>query len=283
MRGLICKGIAGFYYCLGEDGKVYETRARGIFRNVGTVPLAGDEVEFSDGMVTRVLPRRNAFERPPLANAEILIITAAAKDPDPSFPLIDRLCCTAEKQHAEVLLCVSKADLADEALRERFRRAYHGVYPLFFCSAVTGEGLSELREAIRGRKAAFSGPSGAGKSTLTNLLLLRQVSETGDISQKTLRGKNTTRHTELFIVGDLMLFDTPGFTAFEDDGLQPEEVETLFPEFAPVLGRCLYSNCVHLKEDGCAVTDAVRRGDISRSRYRSYREIYRAAKKSNEY
>ena len=283
MRGTIIKGIAGFYYCRTADGEVFECRARGLFRNTGLTPLAGDEVIFEGGMVTEILDRLNSFDRPPLANAELIIVTAAAKDPDPSFILIDRLCCTAEKKGSDVLICVSKADLAGEELRERFRSIYDGVYPLIFTSSGTGEGIEALKEAVKGRKAAFSGPSGAGKSTLTNILLGDDVSETGEISRKTLRGRNTTRHTELFIRGDVSLFDTPGFTAFEDESISPKEAERLFPEFAPYLGRCRFSDCVHLKEEGCCITDAVRSGKISRSRYRSYREIYRAAVDASEY
>ncbi len=282
MQGTIVKGIAGFYYVRTESGEVFECKARGLFRNTDLVPLAGDRCRFAGGLVTEIEARRNAFERPPVANVELMILTVSA-DPAPSFPLLDRLCCTAEKNRAQVLICVSKADRADAALRERISAIYRGVYRIIFTSAVTGEGIDELRKAAEGRQAAFCGPSGSGKSTLTNLLLGEARSETGAVSAKTLRGRNTTRCTELFVRGGLRLFDTPGFTAFEDSTLKSEEIETLFPEFAPFRGACRFSDCVHLKEEGCAITDAVRAGRISRSRYRSYRELLLAARENESY
>ncbi len=282
MRGVIVKALSGFYYVESEDGSVTECRARGLFRLDGTTPLVGDKVEFSDNTVTQVLPRLNAFDRPPCANVETLVICCAAADPDPSFEVIDKLSVAAEAAGARVVICVNKSDLLTDELRGKFEKIYGNVYPLVFTSALDGQGTERLSEELRGSQAALCGPSGCGKSSLTNLLTRSEASQTGSISEKTGRGKNTTRHTELFDADGFMLFDTPGFTSFDVPELEAEQVQHMFPDIRPYIGKCAFSDCAHLKEPGCAVTDAVRAGFIARARYRSYRTIYSAAKQREE-
>ena len=292
MQGVILKGIAGFYY-VESEGRVYACRARGIFRKDGITPLAGDKVIFSleegqvrqdfDGTIDEILPRLNSFDRPPVANVETMAIVMAARDPIPSFGLLDRFAGSAEKAGARLVICVSKTDLAEPALLERFRRIYTGIYPLFFVCGLSGEGIDELRMALRGSQTALAGPSGAGKSTIANLLLGAEKSATGEISAKSLRGKNTTRHSELFYSGGLFIFDTPGFTSFDEPDMEPEELQHMFPEFAPYLGKCRFSDCTHTVEPDCAVLAAAAQGMIDKSRMRSYREIYAALKEKREY
>lgn len=283
MRGVIVKALSGFYYVKDDvSGALAECRARGLFRLDGTSPLVGDRVEYSENTVTEILPRLNAFDRPPCANVEVMVICCAAAQPDPSFEVIDKLTVAALAAGARAVICVNKSDLASGEITDKFRRIYGGVFPLIFTSALSGEGTEELAHVLRGRQAALCGPSGCGKSSLTNALTGGLASATGSISGRTGRGKNTTRHTELFEAEGFMLFDTPGFTSFDEPELPSQELQHLFPEMEPFVGSCAFADCAHLKEPGCAVTDAVRAGKISRPRYRSYRSMYIAAKEREE-
>ena len=298
MRGTIVKALAGFYYVY-SDGIVYECRARGVFRKGSLSPLVGDEVEMTVvagpgtqpsasspemgvGAVDKVLARKNSFSRPPVANVDLMVIVVSVKDPAPSFPILDRVALAAEKAGTDILICVSKIDLAEEDILQRTREHYSGAYPVLEVCARTGEGMDELRKLLGEKKAALAGPSGAGKSTLTNALMGREVSLTGDISEKLKRGRNTTRHCELFKADGFFLFDTPGFTSFENEGLDPAEIAHLFPEFAEHTD-CRFDDCRHITEPDCGVKRAVEEGKISRGRYDSYKEIYEAAVKAVKY
>ena len=291
LQGTIVKGIAGFYYVLageGDDRKVYECKARGIFRKDGVTPLAGDRVlmsvqEDGSGSVDEILPRINVFDRPPVANVETMILVAAAREPEPNFPLLDRFCVMAEQKNCRIAVCVNKADIGDPDVLQRFRNVYGPVYPLFIVSTVTEEGAEELRAFLKGTQAALAGPSGVGKSSIANLLLRSNAMETGEISRKTLRGKNTTRHTELFDAGEFRLFDTPGFTSFELGEVEEVQLQHFFPEFAPYLGRCRFDNCRHLDEPGCAVAKAAADKRISRRRYASYKDMMKYLQQLEKY
>ena len=298
MRGTIVKALAGFYYVYA-DGTVYECRARGAFRKGGLSPLVGDEVEMTVvagpgtqpsasspemgvGAVDRILERSCSFDRPPVANVDLMVIVVSVKDPAPSFRILARVPLAAEKAGTDILICVSKIDLAEDDILQRTLEHYRGAYPVLTVCAKTGEGMEELRALLKGKKAALAGPSGAGKSTLTNVLTGREVSATGDISEKLKRGRNTTRHCELFRADGFFLFDTPGFTSFENEGLDPAEIAHLFPDFAPYVD-CRFDDCRHISEPDCGVIKAVEEGKISRGRYESYKDIYETAVKAGRY
>ena len=282
MQGTIVKAISGFYYVLCGT-QIIECRARGVFRKQNVTPLVGDRVIVEDSTVAEILPRKNEFDRPPAANVDVMLLVITASNPAPSFEIIDELTVNALKKGCEVVICINKFDEADAGLSEKLLNTYKDVFITVACSSVSGDGIDRLKEIISGKTAALCGPSGSGKSTLANTLLGSEHSVTGSISEKTGRGKNTTRHTELFSGGSFLLFDTPGFTSFEAKDIPSDEIEGLFPDIRPYLGKCRFEDCVHLKEPGCSVTDAVRAGKISRSRYRSYRKLYNAAKESEDY
>lgn len=277
MRGIVVKGIAGFYY-VKADGNVYQCKARGIFKKDGIKVAVGDIVnielnEGSDALITEIEPRKNSFIRPPIVNVDCMAVVFAAAEPDPSFPVIDKFLVMAEKSNTEIIICVNKVDLADDDKLKKIRDIYDGLYPIVFVSGANGTGIEELKKLLEGKKCALAGPSGVGKSTILNALEPKAAVETGQISGKTKRGKHTTRHVEIFDTDfGAMIFDTPGFTSFDVLEAEEDELAHYYPEMQKFLGKCRYDNCRHIKEPECAVREAVKAGEISKSRYRSYEE-----------
>lgn len=277
MRGIVVKGIAGFYY-VKADGNVYQCKARGIFKKDGIKVAVGDIVnielnEGSDALITEIDPRKNSFIRPPIVNVDCMAVVFAAAEPDPSFPVIDKFLVMAEKSNTEIIICVNKVDLADDDKLKKIRDIYDGLYPMVFVSGAMGTGIEELKKLLEGKKCALAGPSGVGKSTILNALEPEAAVETGQISGKTKRGKHTTRHVEIFETDfGAMIFDTPGFTSFDVLEAEEDELAHYYPEMHKFLGKCRYDNCRHIKEPECAVREAVKEGEISKSRYRSYEE-----------
>lgn len=290
MKGTIVKGIAGFYYVKHEDN-VYQCKARGVFKNDGIKPMVGDFATFEegegaedDGWITEIHERKNSFIRPPIANVDCFVIVMAAAHPKPNLAVMDKFLVMAEKNNTDIILCVNKTDLAKGKTLKELKEIYGKVYPMVFVSAGTGEGLDELRTLLKGKHVALAGPSGVGKSTILNCLIPGAEAETGSISHKSKRGKHTTRHSELFDLGEgIMLFDTPGFTSFDILEADEEELQHLYPEIAPFAGQCRYDNCRHIKEPECAVRAAVESGEISKQRYDSYKIQLEEIQKKDRY
>ena len=288
MQGVIIKALSGFYYVKTESGTV-ECRARGRFRLDGSSPLVGDRVEISldangKGRVDKLLPRKNFFIRPAVANIDLLIAVASEVNPVTDPFLIDRVTAFAEHMGCEVLICINKSDAA-RVSRLRDIYATSG-YRVIETSAVTGEGVEELRGCIAGKVCAFSGNSGVGKSRLLNALEPGLGLETGVVSEKLGRGRHTTRHVEIFPAGGAFVADTPGFASFDMEQLPPipkEELQFCFPEFGPYIGKCRFDDCAHLKEPGCAVREAMDEGKINASRHLSYARLYEISAKYKEW
>lgn len=289
MTGTIIKALSGFYY-VDCDGTVVTCRARGKFRHTGTSPLVGDRVEISDlgggtGSVDRILERKNAFSRPAVANMDLLVMIAAGVNPVTDPFLIDRVAAIAERKGCEPVICLNKCDLEPcDALYQRYRDA--GFITLRV-SAQTGEGISELAEAIAGKTAVFTGNSGVGKSSILNALDPHLTIATGEVSDKLGRGRHTTRHVELFrLPNGALVADTPGFASFDTEVpelLNKEKLALAFREFVPYLDDCRFVGCSHTKEKGCAVLEAVRAGKISPERHQSYIRLYEAARAYKEW
>ena len=276
MQGTIIKGIAGFYYVRVEDKTVYECKARGIFKKRGISPAVGDKVDISltdegKGVIEEIFPRKNIFIRPPIANIDCFIVVMAAAQPEPNFPVIDKFLVMADIHGTDIVVVVNKTDLADDKQIEKIKDIYGNLYKLVFMSAKEKSGLEELEKLISGKTAAFAGPSGVGKSTILNSLLPHANAETGNISEKTRRGKHTTRHVEIFEAeGGGYIYDTPGFTSFDILETEEGELDLHFPEMAEYKGQCYFDNCRHLKEPSCAVREALAEGKIHPMRYKSY-------------
>ena len=288
-EGLIVKATGGFYY-VDAAGVLYECRARGVFRKQGVSPLVGDRVTVepageSKGVVAKILPRKNALVRPPLANVDTFAVVASVADPAPNTLVIDKLMAIACHKNISPILVVTKCDLGGpDALAGIYRTA--GV-PVFTVSKADGGGLDTLRQRLSaGGITAFSGNSGVGKSSLLNRLDGRLSIATGETSRKLGRGRHTTRHVELYAFGDGYIADTPGFSAVELERyevIRKEELAGCFSEFAPYSKACKFTGCSHTVEKGCAVLEAVRAGLVHPSRHASYCVMYEDAKKIKEW
>lgn len=285
MDGIIVKALSGFYYVRAQ-GETYSCRARGKFRLNGQTPLVGDRVCIEpaadgSGTVTELLPRKNFFDRPAVANVDRLVMIVSAAIPVTDPYLIDMVTVQCEKKHCDVLIVVNKCDLdPGDSLCAIYAKT---PYQTIRVSAATGEGLDALRAAIDGKVCCFTGNSGVGKSSILNALDDRFAIATGEVSQKLGRGRHTTRHVEFFDLGaNTYVADTPGFAAFDDGaalGLRKTELAALFPEFRDHSDDCRFLDCAHLAEPGCAVTAAVEDGTIAKSRHRSYKRLYEQAAK----
>lgn len=287
--GVIIKSLSGFYtVSVGDD--FVTCKARGRFRHDGTSPLVGDRVEVSvdsqgKGRVDRILPRRNRFIRPAVANVDQIVMFASAVNPITDPFLIDRVSAIAERSDCDTVVCVNKMDLDPG---DRLYEIYHNAgFPVVRCSAESGEGVEALRAIIHGKTSAFTGNSGVGKSSILNRLVPDLCLPTGAVSEKLGRGRHTTRHVELYALGEnTYVADTPGFASFEVDLLEPircEELQLAFREFAPYLGQCRFQDCRHLKEPDCAVREALAEGKIAPERYESYERLYEIARSIPEW
>ncbi|MGX8705707.1 MAG: ribosome small subunit-dependent GTPase A [bacterium] len=278
MQSIILRGIGGFYYALDGDGAVHQVRPQRKLRR-DRKPKVGDRVDIvpgdgeEDGWICAILPRKNELERPPVANIDVAVIVAAAAAPLPDLLMVDRLMLNARRNHVDVMLVISKCDL-DEGLAADIMNQYRGAdcAPLRVSSR-TGEGIDSLRNALRGRVCALAGQSGAGKSTLINALYGLDL-ETGDLSRRIDRGKNTTRSCQLIPVeGGGMVLDTPGFSLLETDVFDPVELKDSYPEFLPLEGGCFFQPCYHASEPRCAIRDAVAENAIDPARHGRYVEL----------
>jgi len=287
-NGIIIKSLSGFYDVETAEGTV-RCEARGRFRHLGIKPVVGDMValeatEPGCGVINAVLPRKNVFARPAVANVDQIVFVVSEVLPVTDTTVLDRMIAMAEKAGVEPVICVNKCDVADgERLRDIYTRAGFTVYAV---SAATGDGVEALKRCLAGRISAFAGDTGVGKSSLLNRLLTDAALKTGAVSEKLGRGRHTTRHVELYhIDGGGLAADTPGFASFDEESFQPEaeEVERLFREFAPYLGACRFVGCAHTKEQGCAVLAAVEAGAIPASRHKSYVQLYQEAKSRNSW
>lgn len=285
MDGTIIKALSGFYYVISDES-VYECRARGKFRLDGTSPMVGDRVSFdpegTKGYITAIYNRRNFFIRPAVANIDALIFIAANTNPVTDPFLIDRVSVITEEAGCELIVCINKTDI--DPAKELYDTYSSSGFETHRVSAETGEGIAELKAALKGRICAFTGNSGVGKSSILNAMLPGLCLQVGEVSEKLGRGRHTTRHVELFDAGDeTYIADTPGFASFEIEMMQAIDKSDLqydFRDFKKYICACRFADCAHLKEPGCAVTAAVKDGSIQKSRYDSYARLYELAAKN---
>ncbi|ADL34720.1 ribosome small subunit-dependent GTPase A RsgA [Butyrivibrio proteoclasticus B316] len=311
MKGRILKGIAGFYYVETYEEKVYECKAKGIFRKTNLKPLVGDDVEIDIideekklGNITEIFPRKNQLLRPPVANVDQAVILFAIVKPNPSYNLLDRFLIMMRQQNLPVIICFNKQDIATASEQQELHDAYEKCgYKVLFISVIEEKGLDELKELLKGKTTTLAGPSGVGKSSLLNKLVPNAQMQTGDLSRKIERGKNTTRHSELFFVEELSdnvdrnvdinvdgsadgegttcdtyVIDTPGFTSLEMRDVTPDNLMQFYPEFAEYEPECRFGGCSHIAEPDCGVKRAIAEGKIAKVRYDNYKVLYEELK-----
>lgn len=292
MQGRIIKGIAGAYSVLAEDGLEYECKPKGIFRKEKKKPLVGDRVwievldsDLQTGLITNLCERTSELIRPAVANADQAVVVFAAAAPEPNLNLLDRFLVLMRRQQLKTLICFNKLDLVSSERRKQLKEIYsHSGNRVLFLCAKEKEGIIELQEELFHKVSVLAGPSGVGKSTIVNLLAPESQMETGAVSEKIKRGKHTTRHSELIEISEgTYLFDTPGFSSLFVEDMEKEELKEYYAEFQKYEDQCRFSGCVHLNEPGCAVKDALKKGEFSRERYESYCLIYQELKERKRY
>lgn len=279
LQGTIIKGYSGFYYVACE-GTVYECSLRGKNRKKSVKFLPGDKVTFTadgdslkGGAIEEVLPRKNELLRPPVANLDQLVILAAVYDPLPDLRLIDRLTVFAKWNQITPVIIFNKCDLVSEDEQQKLVDVYKASgFPVYMCSTVTGQGIADIKAVLHGKMSVLAGNSGVGKTSLMNAISDKWELATGEISDKSKRGKHTTRHVELFQMDkDTLIADTPGFSSLIlPEDIKREELSRLFPEFLSRLGDCRFATCMHKNEPDCAVKEALENGEIAQSRYDNY-------------
>ena len=280
--GRILRSLSGFYDVQTPEGLI-TCRGRGSLRKAHQTPLTGDVVEITvekgKGMVEKILPRRNCFVRPAVANVDALVVFAANVNPVTEPFLIDRVAAIAGDQGVEVILCVNKCDL-DPAL-DLLRIYRNAGFTVIQASAETGQGVGELKNLLQGKLTAFTGNTGVGKSSMLNRLCPELALPTGEVSEKLGRGRHTTRHVELYKLDvDTYVADTPGFSSFDTDQMDvilKENLQYAFPDFGPYVGACQFHDCSHRQEPGCAVRAALAEGKVEPTRYDSYLKLYEKA------
>lgn len=282
--GIIVKCLGGLYTVESPDG-ILECKARGVFRSKGISPAVGDSVTVSGGVITAIGERRNYLIRPPLANLDRILFVVSTVSPSPNFLLLDKFIAIAEFKGIEPVVVITKTDLCDG-------RSVREVYDTIGIKTVEVDysdeaSVQQVRELLNGKISAFTGNSGAGKSTLLNAVDPTLNIATGEISKKLGRGRHTTRHAELYkLAGGGYIADTPGFSTFETnryDIIRKEELAGCFREFSEFTDNCLFRDCSHTCEKGCAVTAAVAEGKIPKSRHESYCAMFDEAKQLKEW
>lgn len=277
-QGIIQQSLSGFYDILA-DGEIHRTRARGNFRARKIKPIVGDRVEFENGYLLRVLPRKNELVRPPVANVDIAVVVTAAKKPTFSTNLLDRQLIALEAQKIIPVIYFSKTDLLSDDEYAKLAEIVAGYrkigYQVFFDrEAFAEDQLHQLKELLKGQIVTMMGQTGAGKSTLLNHLAPGLGLATGEISTALKRGRHTTRKASLLNVAGAWIADTPGFSSYETFDMTVEELPNFFPEMKELAANCKFRGCLHLKEPQCAVKDAVKNGIIMKSRYDDYVQFH---------
>lgn len=292
MQGKIIKGIAGFYYVHVAEQGIYECKAKGVFRNKKVKPIVGDNVEIDilddkerTGNITRVLERKNRLIRPEVANIDQSLIIFALQSPKPNLHLLDCFLVMMERQNVPCVICFNKTDLEEKEKIEEMKKIYENSgYQVICCSTLMKEGVEVVYDCLKGKTTALAGPSGVGKSSMLNAILGKRQVETGSVSEKIGRGRHTTRHTEIFEMGDhTYLMDTPGFSSlYAQEDMEKEELKKFFREFQDYEGTCRFIGCVHIDEPDCGVKEAVACEKISMSRYENYKWMYQNMKEAKK-
>ncbi|MBQ6820148.1 MAG: ribosome small subunit-dependent GTPase A [Clostridium sp.] len=287
MEGKIIKGIGGFYYVKVDD-EIIECKARGKFRYKDMKPMVGDsvriEVSKGKGVIEEIYDRTSELIRPTVANVTQAFVVFAIKNPDINFDLLNRFLISCEYNNIKAIVCLNKVDLASEEEKEEVKKKINDIgYDVLFINAKEGIGIELLKERLGGEETVLCGPSGAGKSTLINILINRTHMETGVVSKKIGRGKHTTRHSELIELENGYLVDSPGFSNIDISFMEKDNLKYSFPEFEEYNHSCKFRGCLHYREPGCAVKNALNDSKINEYRYSFYIRILEELQEGEKY
>ena len=274
MKGIIIKGIGGFYYVKTENG-IIECKARGKFRHKDMKPMVGDNVRIEThnekGTIEDIYKRHSTLLRPTVSNVSLAFVVFAVKNPDINIDLLNRFLVLCESSNIKAIVCLNKVDLINEQEKQLLKEQINEIgYEVLFINAKEQKGIDYLKEYMKGNITVLCGPSGAGKSTLINALTEKEHMETGKVSDKIGRGKHTTRHSELIEIEDGYIVDTPGFSTLDVSFIDKEDLKYAFPDFEEFNECCKFRGCMHYKEPSCAVKNAVEEGKINKQRYDFY-------------
>jgi len=293
LKGKIIKGIAGFYYVhVPQEDKVFECKAKGIFRNQNIKPLVGDDVEIDTddqvkgkGTIARILPRKNCILRPAVANVDQAMVIFAAAEPAPNLNLLDRFLIMMQRQNVDTIVCFNKKDIVSKNEISLLMDTYMLCgYRVISTSVLKQDGINAISELLKGKTTVLAGPSGVGKSSLINYIKPEAQMEIGKVSEKIKRGRHTTRHSELIYIDECTyVMDTPGFSSLYIHEIEKEELKVYFNEFKDYENHCRFIGCMHLNEPGCAVKEALNQGKISSIRYDNYKALYEELKAIKRY
>lgn len=290
LEGLVIRTQSGFYTIDTESGRL-TCQLRGRLKKgpkSGDILAIGDRVVITqlddhEGVIEQVLPRlrmlmrlaptpRGVYQQIIIANPDLLVLVFSCDNPAPRFGMLDRLLTIAEKQQIPAVVLVNKIDLIGKQQAVQMFKHYEPLgYRVHYTSAKSGIGLTEIGEFLSGKISVFSGPSGVGKSTLLNVLLPGLDLTINDTSQATGKGKHTTVVREMYpLPTGGYIADTPGLKALALWDIEPEEIDGYFPEMRGLLTQCQFNDCTHIHEPGCAILEALEKGDIHPRRYQSY-------------
>lgn len=273
--GIIIKGVGGLYTVWCEDFTVCEVKPRGAFRHEGIKPMVGDKVSLDGEVFTEICERKNSLVRPKVANVNSVLFVIATVNPKPDLVLLDKLLASARARDIQPMLVINKADQSEEEANSIKRQYENAVSKVFVLSLAENGSAELLREALPVGVTVVAGQSGVGKSTLINALIEKSVMETGSLSKKTEMGRQTTRHSEMFMLpGGKLVIDSPGFSLFDVDNIVSSDLQYYYPEITSVEGECRFPDCVHIGEPGCVVKECVEAGGFNRLRYARYTAIY---------
>ena len=276
LKGMIVKNISDTY-TVKENKNLYECKARGKFRNKGLTPLVGDIVEFDpeQNYILDIMERKNELARPSVSNIDIALIISSVKKPDLSLYLLDKQITSVVLEKIEPVLCFTKLDLLNKKESKEIKKVMK-YYKKLGYAVFTNWQVKKILKYLKGKTVVLTGQTGAGKSSLLNLISPSLNLKTGEISEALGRGKHTTRHTEFFLVKDVLIADTPGFSSLDINKHTKEEIRDTFLEFKKY--TCEFKNCMHDKEQNCAVREACEKGEIMKSRYENYCNFIRGGK-----
>lgn len=289
-KGRIIKGVGGLYYVQTDD-EMYSGRARGKFRRKNIKPTIGDFVNISilnekdkECSIDEILPRKNILIRPAVSNIDQVFIVFSVKSPDPNLDLLDKFILVCEYNNLDITICFNKLDLIHDKDKNLLKETYEKIgYDVIILSTYENIGLDKVKEKLLNKVSVFAGPSGVGKSSIVNKIFPNAHMETGGLSEKIQRGKHTTRHVELLeICENTYLADSPGFTSLNVDDIKKDDLENLFIEFEPYLNTCKFNNCVHIKENDCAIKEQIPE-NITKQRYDRYVNLYNEMKDKEEF